>query len=313
MDVLRACLPPRALRISLIIFLVLGGARTSFAVEILAKVNTVHITDRDLELEILSRSFDPDELSEAERAKVLEDLIDRELVKQHLDELRVRSDRIQIAAQIKLLKEKIEAAEKEPEETLEALGLSDVELQKRLRWASMWQNYFNQLIGEKELQQYFEKNRQKFDGTEFRASQIFLKLPTNATEQQIAEAKSKLAAYKQQIESGQLNFAEAAQKWSEAPSADRGGDLGFAPYGINRLKLFSEQLLPLEVGEITEPFKSPFGVHLLMLTKKRPGAFEFVDVRPIVLQSLKAELWETLVNEKRKTGRIQYTKSAPGR
>jgi len=308
MDVLTV----RSLRAVLISSLVLWSANTLCAVEILAKVNTENITENDLELEILSRSLDPKELSEAERAKVLEDLIDRELVKQHLDQLRIRSDQIQIAAQIKLLKEKIEAAEKDSDETLEALGLSDVHLQKRLRWASMWQNYFNQLIGEAELQQYFKKYREKFDGTEFRASQIFLKLPTDATAQQIAEAKSKLNSYKQQIESGDLTFAAAAKKWSEAPSAANGGDLGFAPYGINRLKLFSDHLLPLKAGEMTEPFASSFGVHLLILTEKKPGLFEFVDVRPIVLQSLKAEIWKSLVSEKRKNSRIQYTKSAPG-
>ena len=308
MDVLTV----RVSRALLIASLFLGLTRTLSAVEILSKVNTASITDNDLELEILSRSLDPKELSETERAKVLEDLIDRELVKQHLDKLRIRSDQIQIAAQIKLLKEKIEASEKDPEETLEALGLSDVRLQKRLRWASMWQNYFNQLIGEKELQQYFDRYREKFDGTEFRASQIFLKLPTNATEQQRADATAKLKTYKQQIESGQISFADAAQKWSEAPSAEKGGDLGFAPYGINRLKLFSEQLLPLKAGEMTEPFESPFGLHLMMLTEKKPGVFEFVDVRPIVLQSLKAEVWRSLVAEMRKSSRIQYTKSAPG-
>jgi len=283
------------------------------AAEILALVNNEKITDSDLELEIRSRSQDPASLSESAKAKVLEDLIERELINQHLKSLNIPSDRIQIEKQVQLIKQKIAMTQEDPDKTLEDLGFNDVQLRIRLRYASMWQNYFDQLITEKEIEQYFDNNKEKFDGTEVRASQIFIKLPTNPTAEQIADAKQKLSSYKAEIEAGKTTFADAAKKWSESPTGKKGGDLGFAQYRGTRTELFSEKLFPLETGELTEPFQTKFGMHLMIVTDRRPGNFSFVDVRPIVLDRLRIRLWTSLVAEKRKSAKIQYTKSAPGR
>jgi len=64
---------------------------------------------------------------------------------------------------------------------------------------------------------------------------------------------------------------------------------------------------------LTEPFQTKFGMHLMTVTDKRPGTFMFVDVRSIVLDRLRIKLWNSLVDEKRKSAKIQYTKLAPGR
>ncbi|MDB4637574.1 peptidylprolyl isomerase [Planctomycetaceae bacterium] len=281
--------------------------------DILAKVNNESITDSDLELEIRSRGQDPAALPETLKAKILEDLVERELIYRHLQSLKVPSVPIQIDKQLQLIKEKIEVSGEDPEMILKDLGFNDALLRKRLRYASMWQNYFDQLITEKEIEQYFDSNKEKFDGTEVRASQIFFKLSANPTAEQVADAKQKLSHYKTEIEAGKVTFADAAKKWSESPSGKNGGDLGFAQYRGTRTELYSKKLFPLKTGELTEPFQTKFGMHLMTVTDKRPGTFMFVDVRSIVLDRLRIKLWNSLVDEKRKSAKIQYTKLAPGR
>lgn len=78
-------------------------------------------------------------------------------------------------------------------------------------------------------------------------------------------AKSELANIKAQIENGQLSFAEAARRFSEDPgSAINGGDLGYAtPDRYD--PLFARAMVSLKPGQISEPFKSSFGWHIIYL------------------------------------------------
>lgn len=78
-------------------------------------------------------------------------------------------------------------------------------------------------------------------------------------------AKSELANIKAQIENGQLSFAEAARRFSEDPgSAINGGYLGHAtPDRYD--PLFARAMVSLKPGQISEPFKSSFGWHIIYL------------------------------------------------
>ena len=158
------------------------------------------------------------------------------------------------------------------------------------------------------LQKYFLQNKQQFDGTEVRGSQIYLKLPTNASDQQIEAAKTKLVKYKQQIEAGEITFAEAAKKWSQSPSGKNGGDLGFSMYRGKNPVAFSQVLFDLETGEVSQPFQSAFGLHLMTVTERRPGQFQLEDVRGIVRNQLRRELWNKSAEALRKNAKIQYVK-----
>ena len=78
-------------------------------------------------------------------------------------------------------------------------------------------------------------------------------------------ARNELATLKQQIESGQLSFAEAARRYSQDPgSAINGGDLGYATPGRYD-PLFARAMVALRPGQISEPIKSSFGWHLIYL------------------------------------------------
>ncbi|MBO8416804.1 MAG: peptidylprolyl isomerase [Proteobacteria bacterium] len=78
-------------------------------------------------------------------------------------------------------------------------------------------------------------------------------------------ARNELESIKAQIENGQLSFAEAARRFSEDPgSAINGGDLGYAtPDRYD--PLFARAMVSLKPGQISEPFKSSFGWHIIYL------------------------------------------------
>jgi peptidyl-prolyl cis-trans isomerase C len=63
-------------------------------------------------------------------------------------------------------------------------------------------------------------------------------------------------------------FEEVAKAVSKCPSGRNGGDLGF--FGRGRMvPEFDQAAFTQPVGEISEPIKTQFGYHLLVVTETR--------------------------------------------
>ncbi|MBU1622043.1 MAG: peptidyl-prolyl cis-trans isomerase [Nanoarchaeota archaeon] len=64
------------------------------------------------------------------------------------------------------------------------------------------------------------------------------------------------------------NFAELAQQYSEGPSSVDGGDLGWFGKGM-MVPEFEAAAFALDANEISEPVKTQFGYHLILVKEKR--------------------------------------------
>ncbi|OGI21220.1 MAG: peptidylprolyl isomerase [Candidatus Melainabacteria bacterium RIFOXYA12_FULL_32_12] len=64
------------------------------------------------------------------------------------------------------------------------------------------------------------------------------------------------------------DFGHAARKNSKCPSGYQGGDLGFFKRG-NMVAEFENAAYTLPINEISEPVKTQFGWHLIMVTDQR--------------------------------------------
>ncbi|MCL5410941.1 MAG: peptidylprolyl isomerase [Patescibacteria group bacterium] len=98
-------------------------------------------------------------------------------------------------------------------------------------------------------------------------SHILVRIDKNAPDDKVAEAKTKITGYLNEIKGG-LNFAEAAKKYSEdTGSADQGGSL--EPFAAGEMvPEFSDAAFATKVGEISEPVRSEFGWHIIKVEKK---------------------------------------------
>jgi parvulin-like peptidyl-prolyl isomerase len=65
-------------------------------------------------------------------------------------------------------------------------------------------------------------------------------------------------------------FAELAKQNSDCPSKNKGGDLDFFTPGM-MVPEFDKVAFALEVGKISEPVKTKFGYHLILVTDKKPA------------------------------------------
>ncbi|WP_413699705.1 peptidylprolyl isomerase [Psychromonas sp. KJ10-10] len=83
------------------------------------------------------------------------------------------------------------------------------------------------------------------------------------------KAQSLLANYRKDILSGTKTFAKIAEENSQDPgSAVKGGDLGWADPNMY-VPEFRDLSLSLPIGEISQPFRTAHGWHLLQVMDKR--------------------------------------------
>ena len=82
-----------------------------------------------------------------------------------------------------------------------------------------------------------------------------------------ATARQQLEDALEKIEEGE-DFGELAKLLSDGPTAPVGGDLGWSNPG-SFVPEFEEIMGKLEIGEVSEPFRSPFGWHILEVMERR--------------------------------------------
>ena len=82
------------------------------------------------------------------------------------------------------------------------------------------------------------------------------------------EAKQLAQGLKSRILSGE-DFGDLAREYSEdIGSAQEGGDLGWASPG-QMVPVFENAMAQADINEITEPFESPYGWHILQVLERR--------------------------------------------
>ncbi len=117
-----------------------------------------------------------------------------------------------------------------------------------------------------------------------RPAHILLKLSTKATVQQQDKIKQRIDSVYSALQAG-ADFAELAKKVSEdGGSAVRGGELPWiAP--TQTLKEFEDVAYALSPGEMSKPFLSPVGYHIVLM-KERKQLEPFDSLKQTIVASL---------------------------
>ncbi len=110
---------------------------------------------------------------------------------------------------------------------------------------------------EAQIKKYYEENKNMFKkDVQVEASHILFDTKDVKKANEIRE----------EILNG-LDFAEAAKKYSKCPSGENGGNLGYFGKG-QMVPEFEKAAFSAPLGVITEPVKTQFGYHLILVTDK---------------------------------------------
>jgi peptidyl-prolyl cis-trans isomerase SurA len=82
-----------------------------------------------------------------------------------------------------------------------------------------------------------------------------------------------------------MSFSEAAEKYSEDGSAANKGDLGWLNPG-DTIPEFEKEMDNLELNEVSEPFKTSLGWHLIQINDRREKDLSSDSLRQKVKGSL---------------------------
>lgn len=127
-------------------------------------------------------------------------------------------------------------------------------------------------ISESEVDNFLAATAGKADGApqELNIAQILIRVPENASPQQIADRKKRAEEAVVQLKSG-TDFAKVAASFSDAGDALTGGELGWR--SVSRLpQLFVEATEKLSAGEVAPLVRSANGFHVLKLVGRRSAS-----------------------------------------
>jgi peptidyl-prolyl cis-trans isomerase C len=282
-----------------------SGAMRRDTSAVLVTVNGTPITQNQLTLYRFLHKL-PREGSAASRKVDLEQLVENELMRQFLADRRAEVDPKRLAAAVKAAKEQLKRDKRDPDKLFQSPSLLDGLLRRELSLPMAWQIHLGRVLTPQAIRDEYDRHRSELDGTEVRASQIFLKLPATADAAQVKAAEEKLAKLRAEIIAGKISFADAARRDSEAPSAAEGGDVGWFAFRGKMPPEICRVVFGLKVGEVSAPFRTKFGMHLYTVTQIRPGNLNLEDVRTSVIGRFSRKLWEQFVAQMRETAKIDW-------
>lgn len=228
---------------------------------------------------------------ESVRGQIIDTLVNQELAKQGAEELGLSVDSAEVDANI----ESIKANFSDDEAWVSAL--EDAGFTEESYRATIESSLLQQAIG-----QYFEEHAEVtdadyldsaknyisyYDGAK-RSSHILFKVDDTSDEAAMAEARAKAQSVLDQINSGSIDFAAAAQQYSDDSSKDNGGDVGW-DRATTFVTAYQTALDGLDAGQVSELVESEYGIHIIKCTEVFTAPAEITS-----LDQIPADFQETV-------------------
>jgi len=248
---------------------------------IAAIVNKKVITDSQLETakqQILAQGgFSVGEDEKARREKVINFLVEKELVRQRAEDsgILVTSDELDAAlADIAqrnnfLSDDQLKTAVKQEGRVWDDF-LEDIRGQIKVAKLINREVRSKVQVSDDEIRSYYDEHADDFVQAPETAHirQILLKVKQDAAEPEVQAVKAQALTILEELRSG-ADFATLAAQFSEHPSAKSGGELGTFKRG--ELAAPFDIAFTMNAGEISEPVRSEQGFHLIYVEEKTGG------------------------------------------
>jgi peptidyl-prolyl cis-trans isomerase C len=265
-------------------------------------VNNVPITETDINLEVKRILFQAkamqqpidESMSDSMKEKVIESLINRELLYEQCIAKGITTDVTEIDNNIEQIKQRLE-----PGQTFESL-LAEMDITLETMKTQVGQAHAIQklletevypqaMVTEKDSRMFFDNNPQYFKKPgEVKASHILIQVAPDAGNEEKLAARKKIEDIQKKLETGG-DFTDLARQYSEGPSKVSGGDLGY----FDRKKMvkpFADAAFALKPGEVSDIVETRFGFHLIKVyDKKAKSVYVFENIKDRLTEMLRQQ------------------------
>jgi len=268
--------------ISLLVAVPVVGQEASQVSEILATVGKsqisrgqvlrlLHESRQGLEASEEDQSQQPSQFNELQWKAGLQQCIDREVVLQFLESGEFKTGPSETKLQLESFKARLKENEQTLEQWLESAGITDAEFRREIQWRNSWRKFAEKQLTEKSLRQAFASNHEHYDGTRRHVAQI---LWTGNDPKTVALAKK----VREFVVDGTMTWKSAVAQNSKAASAENHGDLSWIGFDGPMPRKFTDVAFELKKGELSQPFVTQFGTHVVWCMDVKPGEKKFEGV-----------------------------------
>ncbi len=175
------------------------------------------------------------------------------------------------------------------------------EFKKQIVLRQYFENYLKEKVSEEAVKNYYSTRAEDYQHEKIKVAHILIRTHNKMSEAELQAALTRAQEAYSKARAGQL-FADVAKEYSEdTVSSKQGGELGWLSKGAID-PVFSSRIFETKVDEITEPFKSSFGFHVVKVLEEPQLVkipFEKVkgDIRYRLRQQAKQAEMDRLLSE----------------
>jgi len=226
------------------------------------------------------------------RKRITDSLVEQEILYQESVAQNIAVDQAEIDSELQNFKRQF-TSDADFQAQITEMGYTEDSLKKEIQRAKSIQHLIEQkivagiTIAEADLKAHYDANPDNFKVPErVHARHILAKIGQGADETEKAEARKKIEAVKEKLNSGE-DFAKLASENSDCPSSKNGGDLDFFAKG-QMVKPFEDAAFAMNPGEISDIVETQFGYHIIKVEGKEPaGTVSFEDAKEGLAEKLK--------------------------
>ena len=235
-------------------------------------------------------------------------LVDGILWEQYLQKNGPRIDPAEVKKQMEELERGVKKHGKTMADYYKDSGQTEATVRSGIVSILQWEAIAKKKLSDADVKGYYDENKDFFDMVKVRASAIMLRVPAGAPEADKQAARDKLLAIRAHVVAGNLDFAEAARRYSQDPTAQEGGDLGLFPRKMVYEEGIAKTAFSLPVNGVSDVVQCEYGVYLIKVTERKPPeqASDFEKIKDGVRDLCTAELQLAVMSELRKSAKVQF-------